>query len=309
MVRIPNNEHFSFLSIYAFSVIGVVFLCIFSFTSKPHNVQKEVVETPKEVPYVFFDTDVFKNVQVQAKAFIVYDLTDKKIIAAKNETTPLPLASLSKMMTAVSATLHKSKDESITISPKSIEGSYDFGLAKGQIWTLRELLKYTLVISSNDGAEVIADSFGSKKIFLDQMASDAKNLGLNFVFTDPAGRDTDTEIGGKGSAYEMAKLFGIARQRIPEILDATTRKRESVFTSKGKLSGIPNTNQSVESFPGVEVSKTGFTDSAGGNLGVVVDISLGHPVVIIVLGSTKEGRFKDVDTLYKALELSIQKPH
>ena len=47
---------------------------------------------------------------------------------------------------------------------------------------------------------------------------------------------------------------------------------------------------------------------AGGNLGVIVDISVGHPVVIVVLGSTREGRFKDMSILYKALRLSMMLP-
>jgi D-alanyl-D-alanine carboxypeptidase len=65
------------------------------------------------------------------------------------------------------------------------------------------------------------------------------------------------------------------------------------------------TNQAIESLPGAEASKTGYTDMAGGNLGVVVDISLGHPVVIVVLGSTKEGRFRDMSILYNTLRKSL----
>ncbi len=304
MVRKANNEHFSFLYIYLFSVVGVIFLAMFSIATN-HQKQKSQVVTITQAPIILFNTDVFKNIQIEGKAFVVYDLVDQKVLASKNGTTTLPLASLSKVMTAVSATLHTSKDTMIPITPESIEGGYDFGLARGQVWSLRELLKYTLIISSNDGASVVADSFGGKKVFLDQMNKDAQDLGLNLFFTDPAGRDVGDAIGGKGDAYDVAKLFGIARQRIPEILDATTRKRETVATTKGKLSGIPNTNQTIESYPGAEASKTGFTDMAGGNLGVIVDVSVGRPIVIIVLGSTREGRFRDVEILYQTLKQSL----
>ena len=75
--------------------------------------------------------------------------------------------------------------------------------------------------------------------------------------------------------------------------------------NSGAISGIPNTNQDIETISGAEASKTGYTDMAGGNLGIIVDISVGHPVVIVVLGSTREGRFKDMDTLYKALKASL----
>jgi D-alanyl-D-alanine carboxypeptidase len=210
-------------------------------------------------------------------------------------------------MMAVSSTLHKKKDDKITITPKSIEDGYDLGLKNKQVWDLSELLKYTLVFSSNDGAEAVADSFGGKDIFVAQMNNDAKNLGLNLTFTDPAGRDLGGKIGGKGTVLEVAKLFSIARKNIPEILDATTKKRETVVANSGKISGIPNTNQDIETLSGAEASKTGYTDMAGGNLGVVVDVSVGHPIVIVVLGSTRTGRFEDMDTLYKALRVSISK--
>jgi D-alanyl-D-alanine carboxypeptidase len=139
------------------------------------------------------------------------------------------------------------------------------------------------------------------------MNTDAKNLGLSLSFTDPAGRDLQGKIGGSGNALDVARLFEIARKNIPEIMDATTKKRQTMIASSGKVSGIPNTNQSVQSYPGIEGSKTGYTDLAGGNLGVVIDVALGHPVVIVVLGSTREGRFEDMNTLYTALIKSMHR--
>jgi D-alanyl-D-alanine carboxypeptidase len=208
-------------------------------------------------------------------------------------------------MMAISATLHKSKDEKVTVTRNSIEDGYDLGLKEKQVWKLSELLKYTLVFSSNDGAEIVADSFGGKDIFVKQMNEDAQVLGLELHFTDPAGRDLGGNIGGKGTVLEAAKLFSVARKIIPEILDSTTKKRETVSASSGRISGVPNTNQAIETLPGAEASKTGYTDMAGGNLGVVVDISIGRPVVIVVLGSTREGRFRDMSILYNALRKSI----
>ena len=90
------------------------------------------------------------------------------------------------------------------------------------------------------------------------------------------------------------------------MFDATTKTRVSVQSSTGKIIGIPNTNQSVTSFPGITFSKTGYTESAGGNLVVIVDIVIGHPVAIVVLGSTREGRFSDVEKLYTALQESVK---
>lgn len=302
----PKKVQIDIFVIYGLSVCIIVVVSIVNFLNE-YNFPKNIPahDEIKVTTSPFFNKAAFTSVKVEAKAYVVYDVITHEVIASKNETEPLPLASITKVMMAVSAVLHKGKDEKIIINPKSIEDGYDLGLKDKQVWKLSELLKYTLVFSSNDGAEVIADSFGGKDAFVAQMNSDAKTLGLDLLFTDPAGRDIAGKIGGKGTVIEAAKLFSVARKNIPEILDATTKKRETVSASSGRISGVPNTNQAIETLPGAEASKTGYTDMAGGNLGVVVDISLGHPVVIVVLGSTREGRFRDMSILYNALRKSI----
>lgn len=303
-----KNVHVDILIIYGLSVC-IVTLVLATHVIEYYKLRQKKVVYPKSVidNRPLFDKSAFNTIKIEGKAYVVYDTVTHEVIASKNEQALLPLASVTKVMMAVSSTLHKKKDEKITITSKSIEDGYDLGLRNKQVWELSELLKYTLVFSSNDGAEAVADSFGGKDIFVNQMNSDAKNLGLNLTFTDPAGRDLNGKIGGKGTVIEAAKLFSVARKNIPEILDATTKKRETVTSSFGKISGVPNTNQDIETLPGAEASKTGYTDMAGGNLGVIVDISVGHPVVIVVLGSTKTGRFEDMDNLYKALRSSLSK--
>lgn len=307
MVHNAKKEHIDFFIVYGLSFFYVVLLCAIYFFITPYqsfkseNESENIVATSTNI----FNSHAFDNVQIEGKAYVVYDLKYNQIIASHNETVLLPLASITKIMTAVSATLHAPKEKEITIHKKSIEGAYDLGLENNQTWTLSELLKYTLTFSSNDGAEAIADNLGGRDFFVAQMNSDAKALGLNCLFTDPAGRDFNDNLGGKGGALDVAKLFGVARKSIPEILDATTKKRQTLLVGKEKLRGIPNTNQDIESLSGAEASKTGFTDLAGGNLVVTVDVSIGRPVVIVVLGSTREGRFRDIDTLYKSLRNSL----
>ena len=299
-----KKEHIDIFIMYGLSVCLIVILSIINFVSPKHV---PLIMTPQKEEVVVippvFNKQAFLGLETEAKAYIVYDLKSKKVLASKNESLQLPLASITKVMTAISSTLHKKKTETVTIHDNSIEDGYDLGLKKNQEWPLEELLKYTLVFSSNDGAEAIADSFG-KENFVTLMNTDARALGLTAFFTDPAGRDLNGRIGGMGTVLDVAKLFAIARKNIPEVMDATTRKRSTMLS--GQIRGIPNTNQEVETLSGAEASKTGYTDLAGGNLGVIVDVTLGHPVVIVVLGSTKEGRFKDVDILYKALRKSAE---
>ena len=173
-----KNHHLDTFFIYGISVCLVVILSIVGFLSpKTTNPIVSVFEPEKEAK-AFFNRNAFSDIQVQAKAYVIYDITTNEIIASKNETALLPLASITKVMTAISSTSHKDKGEKISINPASIEDSYDLGLKKNQVWSLGELLKYTLVFSSNDGAQAISDSFGGNSIFVVQMITDAKSLGL-----------------------------------------------------------------------------------------------------------------------------------
>ncbi len=292
-------------------VTAIVTLLALSTIASPVNTGHFGLITPtqekKESTSTIYDIKAFDDIKVIAKSYVIYDIVDKRVISSKNEDQILTLASLTKVMTAVTALTHNKPDTKITIDPKVIDGKYDLGLKKNQVWKLEELLKYTLVFSSNDGAIEIANGLGGQKAFVEQMNNDAVLLGLKLHFNHPAGLDVGNLFGGEGTALEVAKLFAIARKRFPEILDATTHDRVTVTASTGKITGVPNTNQEIEDLLGAEASKTGFTDNAGGNLAVVVDTTVGHPVVIVVLGSTREGRFSDISKLFKALQKSIGK--
>lgn len=306
MIRHSRYHGIDNALVYGFAVLSIIALShleriIVNLESKvsPRIVHKE------NIP--FFNQEAFSKVTVKARAYVVYDIVGGSVIAGKNEQVVLPLASVTKVMTAVTARTHFDKNKEITIHPRSIDGAYDLGLKNGQTFTLDELLKYTLVFSSNDGAQAIADGLGGQESFISRMNSDAERFGLAMNFTNAAGLDIDDALGGKGSALSVAKLLAIAHKNFPEIFEATTKPRATVYSSLGKISGVPNTNQDVYNFSGIELSKTGFTDRAGGNLAIIVDIALGRPVALVVLGSTREERFSDVAVLYKALQLSLQK--
>jgi D-alanyl-D-alanine carboxypeptidase (penicillin-binding protein 5/6) len=299
MITKARHDFIQVSYVYAGAIATVLFLSLIATPLKVPSLG--IIAPTKETSSEVYSVEAFKDADVEAKAFIVYDLVDKKVIASKNAEMTLPLASISKMMTAFTALSGHGKDAKITIKPGNAEAGYDLGLKKNQVWSLGELLKYMLVFSSNDSAHAIADAFGGRDSFVEEMNKNSALLGLNLRFTDPAGLDVGGLIGGEGTALDVAKLFAAARMRFPEILDATTKPRVTVVASNGRLSGVPNTNQNIGNFLGAEVSKTGFTDNAGGNLAVVVDLTLGHPVAIVVLGSTREARFTDVEKLYKIL--------
>ncbi|MEZ0209067.1 MAG: D-alanyl-D-alanine carboxypeptidase family protein [Candidatus Paceibacterota bacterium] len=304
MVHKARHDYIELSYVYGGAVATVVLL---SLIAMPMDMSRFgfVVPPPAHEKKSLYATSAFDGIEVRAKAYIVYDLVAGEEIASKNADEMLPLASVTKVMTAVTALAHNDSQTPITITQTSIEDGYDLGLKKNQKWNLDELLKYTLVFSSNDGAHAIADGLGGRESFVSQMNTDSTALGLQLIFTDPAGLDVGNMLGGSGTARDVAKLFGIARTRFPAIFEATTKTRLNVLAGKERITGIPNTNQEVNTLFGAEASKTGYTDIAGGNLGVIVDIALGHPVVIVVLGSTREERFTDMNTLYEALLQSL----
>lgn len=298
------------LHLYTTSVGSLVLiLLVLAISSRESTLGKE---HPKKEPdnyeetHSMFDSRVFDGIELEAKAYVVYDITTKSVIASYHEEDKLPLASITKVMTTLTAlSLDKEKESVLTIEPKYIEEKYDLGLKEGQKWELKELLKYMLIFSSNDAALTVAENMGGAASFVLNMNLLSQELGLSARFSDPAGRDERGLVGGEGTALDAAKLFALARERVPEVLDATTKKRQSVFPLSGKMTGVPNTNQYIETISGAEASKTGYTDLAGGNLGVIVDAALGRPVVIVVLGSSREGRFRDIKKLHDTLLKSI----
>lgn len=303
-----NNPSFQALLIVIFLSLVVSYKDVPSFFFKVKNKSLKILKSEKieNNSIVNFSTKPFEEVSLKAKAYVVYDVLNDKIIFSSNATTTLPLASLTKVMTGLTALSMAPANRLIYLNPTSIEDGYDIGLKKEQVWRLDELLKYTLVFSSNDGAQAIADNLGDRKSFVERMNEIAKELNLNLVFTNPSGVDEINIYGGQGTALDVAKLFVIAYQKMPNVFDATTHIRAKVKMETGFLSGVPNTNQDVESIVGLEASKTGFTNEAGGNLVIMFDAALGRPVVIVVLGSTKEERFTDVKKLYEATKEAIK---
>lgn len=304
-----EKSHDDYVHMGAVYGLGVVALIFLSFMAQPINPGKDGViasQTATSTPPLFFDPHVFANLSVTAKSYVVYDILERRIIAGRNETTALPLASVTKVMSAVTALRMADPDTRITIGENAkIDGGYDLGMKEGQAWRLDELLKYSLTFSSNSGMYAIANHFGMG-VFVNRMNREAQSISPTLSFTNPAGLDADNFIGGTGSALDVALLMARAKNEIPDILDATTHQRTTVSTEKGKLTGVPNTNQEINLIAGAEASKTGYTDLAGGNLALIVDPTLGHPIAIVVLGSTRTDRFTDVEKIYQALLLSIK---
>jgi len=241
----------------------------------------------------------FQNLKLEATAYLAYNPQTGEIIANQNEKKVLPLASLTKVMTVLAVSDQLKPQARITTTEDGPE--LTGGLHKDEQWQMASLIALTLVSSSNEGATALAQAATSTEDLVRLMNEKAENLNLGpLYFTNPTGLDDDPAPGGQGSALAVAKLFSYVLENKPELLTAT---REAVITERS-LDGLPhtvlNTNTIVNQIPGLIASKTGYTERAGGNLAVVANIGLQRPIVFVVLGSSKDGRFLDMQKLTQA---------
>lgn len=296
----PKNSHVE-KALYAGIVVLMGAIAAFSSvliassTSKHEVVVAPVIEdVQKENPYA--------EVLLSAKAGIVYDLVTGETLYEKNADSQLPLASLTKMLTVYTARTMISSGTSVSVSATAMQSEGDSGFLPGDTFTFNDLAKMALVASSNDAASAIAEETNRRDSSSRVTASvlTAANLNQTYVL-NATGLDENTNVsGGYGSARDIAELAGLILKQIPEIAEATTKSHIQTVSTTGKVFEVTNTNPDIEKIAGARFSKTGFTDLAGGNLAIVVDVGINHPISVVVLGSTREERFTDVQKLLKA---------
>lgn len=265
----------------------------------------------------------FKGLELEAKAVYVYDMAHDRALFASNEEVQLPLASLTKVMTAIVATESLSYDSVISVDAEALDREGDSGLYVDEKWQARDLLDFMLLVSSNDSASALASAAGavvmtaeaadapqnSHETFLRRMNKRAEDIGLSQTyFLNETGLDTSEAVsGGYGSAHDMALLLSYALKNTPEALDATSYPALA-FTSLSHITHeVENTNEIVGKIPGLIASKTGYTTLAGGNLVIAFDAGVNRPIIISVLGSTREGRFSDIEKLIAATLEALEK--
>ncbi len=303
----------------AFSVFGVL---IGSILPLSHNARRQTpppesglastfsVPTKNVVPQTkvpLADEDTFDTLKLEAKAAYVWDINARAVLFKKNADLQLPLASIAKVMTAVTISEEVPRGAIVTIDRSALKTEGDTGLLSGEQWRLRDLLEFTLLVSSNDGAEALASiantrlsaNASSTTSFINSMNKKAQEIGLTHsYFSNPSGLDTDEQTSGAyGSARDMARLFEYALHTIPEAFEATTYSDTEITSLSGFIHDARNTNILTNKIPALIASKTGFTNLAGGNLVVAFEAGPGKKIVVAVLGSTYEGRFNDVQKL------------
>ncbi len=295
-----------FLVLNAVIVLLIAFMAFVIYSAMHLPAQTKETLSGKSVSPV-----AFNNLDLQAKSVYVFDVVEKKVIFKKNEFAQFPLASLTKMMMALTATDLFPANSHVTIKKEFLQEEGDTGLLVDESWKLKDLLDFSLVVSSNDGARSVASVVGAmdlktdnydmgRKDFIEKMNDEARTLGLKQTyFVNESGLDEGETSGGYGSALDVGKLMEYILKNKPQLLEATKYENLTIDSINAEHT-VKNTNIDIGNIPGLIASKTGYTDLAGGNLAIAFDASIGRPIIVVVLGSTIDGRFDDISKLVQA---------
>ena len=161
------------------------------------------------------DSDVLRDLNLDSKSIILIDTDRQKTILAKNSDQQMPVASLTKIMTALVALEKRKLDETVSISRDMISDLRDYvtiGLQTGQQVTVEDLLYATLLPSAGDAAQALAISTGgSISGFAEMMNQKAAELKLkNTHFSNPVGMNENN--------YSTAEDFGICFNILRDVM-------------------------------------------------------------------------------------------
>lgn len=216
---------------------------------------------------------------------------EKEIIFRKNSEEKLPIASLTKLMSAYIALNYINLSDEITVSSNSIipEGENN-GFLPGQTFKAKDILYSSMTESSNTGINILTQPLG-KSAFVDLMNMEAKNIGLNNTyFLNPTGVDfADSQESINYSTAEDIENLAEKIFQNPLTYEMLSLKEFDLYSTAGALHHKSITTNNILSleFKGFKVigGKTGETASAKGCLLLVLKNQKGETLVNVVLGS------------------------
>jgi len=237
---------------------------------------------------------------ISAPSAYIYDSTRGRLLFEKNSLDRRSIASLTKIVTAV--TLMELKvplgaQVKVSKDAVSVEGRAG-ELKPGETFTVKDLMQMMLIASSNDAAWLLAefagtnylsensktevDSYSAVQLFVDEMNNQSRRIGmLDSRFTGPVGFDSDFH-------YSTAMDLGILAEYVdkvwPQIWGWSSQSEVTLQSRSGSKHKVENTNGLVRVYDEIKGSKTGFTSQAGESMVVVVKYGI-HDIIFVLLGS------------------------
>lgn len=204
---------------------------------------------------------------VNAKNYILIDQKSASVVISKDEHVSVPIASMTKLITAILSIENSKLDDIATVSKKAVStNGSKINLKVNEKISIENLLNALLINSANDSALTLAEHVsGTEEKFVELMNSKAKYLNMAEThFLDPAGLNDD----GKSSAHDIAILLSYAL-KYETIKNIIKLPEKDIVSIDGNIYHLVNSNRLVKDdmfFSGIIGGKTGFTPTAGHSL-------------------------------------------
>lgn len=240
---------------------------------------------------------------LSASGVAIIDAKSGQLVYSRQVATPRPMASITKLMTALLIVENHDMNEVVRIPDNiaSVPGNKAY-LNPGEQFTVGELLSALLIASANDAAVALAHFHsGNVTDFVAEMNARAATLGLKDTsYANPHGLDDSQQY---SSPQNIAWLTSFVL-REPEIRRRMGKRWERIHSLQGTEISLNHTHALLHQLSPVIAGKTGTTDAAGECLVSLVEYEDREYVVVLMNSS---GRYQDMQSIFQHLNQPLAK--
>lgn len=233
--------------------------------------------------------------KTRAAAVLVADVRSGEVLYEKNADAPRAAASTQKLLTALIVAESGYLDQSVTVQPVDTWAEpVRLNIKPGELYERIDLLRALLVKSPNDVARCLArDNAGSVEAFADKMNAKARALGATHShFVNPNGLPVPDQY----STARDLSIIARAAYANPTIRSIVCLPQLIFRYASGRTRELQNTNKVLKSLAYCNGMKTGYTEAAGHCL-IASGTIPGRDVIVVVLGDSKAGVWRDASAL------------
>lgn len=250
-----------------------------------------------------FSYEKIKSIEINANSYLAVDILNNHIFAKKNHDQQVPVASITKLMTALVATEYINLDKYATVSPEDLIFTSKPRFNEGQQYTIYQLLFPLLLESSNEAAEIIARHYG-RDAFIKHMNTKADSIGMyNTNFADPSGA-SEENISTAEDLFMLAKYIYNNRSFIFDITSENINDQIYGFNGFIDLENL-NYFTDNEHYFGGKNGKTTVAQETNLSVFKIPINNTERPIVFITLGS-ENVEFETqilIDSVFEDLEI------
>ena len=276
-----------------------------SYPKVPLDIDSGIIDptigTAKPTPTPLVSTPPVPKPAVSAEAYLVANLETGEIYAEHSSEKIFPIASLSKLVTALVSIHSMPRDEKIIITEPALDAYGDAGhFTLGETFTATEILSPLLLESSNDAAEAIALTYGYGD-FIQKMNTFVTGIGMqSTAFNDASGLSSHNI----SNAKDLLVLAQYIYKNEKTLLELTRQTTATVGTTTDHGMHVWKTINPFPLYPNFIGGKTGRTIEAKESMVSLFDYEYGtksYPVAVIVLRS--DFGVREIDTSYLLVKL------